>query len=128
MRSLLYPGYGDATYYLSYEPSWNNLIYKPVCFCVSKVLLKKIEFFFYFLICFKLIFGIFRSFWCADIKNIFFFKKNIIMMHFRAKNTLKRNCYHTLKHLRPKPGSDIKCNINFSISLYLFILSIMIRM
>jgi hypothetical protein len=43
-------------------------------------------------------FNVFGSLWCADVKNNFFLKKNIILMHFHAKSTLKRNCYHTLKH------------------------------
>jgi hypothetical protein len=30
-------------------------------------------------------------------KIIFFKKKNIILMHFQVKNTLKCNSYHTLK-------------------------------
>jgi len=41
-------------------------------------------------------FNVFGSLWCADVKNKF--QKNIILMHFQAKSTLKRNCYHTLKH------------------------------
>jgi hypothetical protein len=33
------------------------------------------------------------------ISKIIFFKiKNIILMHFRAKSTLKNNCYHIPKH------------------------------
>jgi hypothetical protein len=32
-------------------------------------------------------------------KIIFKKRKNFILMYFRAKNTLKNNCYHTLKHL-----------------------------
>jgi hypothetical protein len=43
------------------------------------------------------IFCVFLSFWCVDIKNNFFLKKNIILMHFQVKNTLKYNPYHTLK-------------------------------
>ena len=41
-------------------------------------------------------FYVFRSFWCADVKNNL--KKNIILMHLQAKSTLKNNYYHTLKH------------------------------
>jgi hypothetical protein len=34
------------------------------------------------------------------------FKKNIILMHFRVKNTLKNNFNHTLKHdMIPQSGS-----------------------
>jgi hypothetical protein len=33
------------------------------------------------------------------------FKKNIILMHFRVKNTLKNNFNHTLKHdMIPQSG------------------------
>ena len=34
----------------------------------------------------------------ADFKNNFF-KKKINLMCFKIKNTLKSNCYHTLKYL-----------------------------
>jgi len=30
--------------------------------------------------------------------KIIFLKKNIILMHFQIKNTLKHNIYHTPKH------------------------------
>jgi hypothetical protein len=51
------------------------------------------------LFCLKLIFLMFLDrFDVLMSKIIFFKKKNIILMHFHAKNTLKRNCYHTLKH------------------------------
>jgi hypothetical protein len=43
-------------------------------------------------------FCVFGSFWWTDIKIIFLKNKNIILVHFRAKNSLKRNCYHTSKH------------------------------
>jgi len=38
---------------------------------------------------------------CFDVlmSKINLYKKNIILMHFQAKNTLKNNLYHTLKHL-----------------------------
>jgi hypothetical protein len=39
----------------------------------------------------------FRSFWCVDVKNNFF-KKNITLIYFRVKNTLKSNHNHTFKH------------------------------
>jgi len=33
------------------------------------------------------------------MSKIIFFKKKIILMCFKMKNTLKSNCYHTLKYL-----------------------------
>jgi len=58
----------------------------PVYFCVSKIFLK----FFYFFLWFKLIFfGIFRLFWCVDVKNNFVKIKNIILIYFWVKNNLK---------------------------------------
>ena len=39
----------------------------------------------------------FRSFWCADIKNDL--KKNIILIHFWMKNTLKSNHNHPLRQV-----------------------------
>jgi hypothetical protein len=59
-------------------------------------------------ICFCLIFFyVFGSFWCVGIKNNFFFiKKSLFLMHFQAKNTLKSNCYHTLKQLLPPSTTD----------------------
>jgi hypothetical protein len=44
---------------------------------------------------FKLIFYVFKSFWCADIKNKL--KKNSILIYFQAKITLKNNHYHNNK-------------------------------
>jgi hypothetical protein len=41
--------------------------------------------------------SVFWSFWCADVKNKKIWK-NIILMHFQEKRTLKNNFYHT-----PKP-------------------------
>jgi hypothetical protein len=38
----------------------------------------------------------FESFWCVDLKNDFW-KKNIILMYFGMKNTLKKNHNHTSK-------------------------------
>jgi len=38
-----------------------------------------------------IIFCIFRSFWCADVKNNFFKIKNIILIYFWTKITLKNN-------------------------------------
>jgi len=37
---------------------------------------------------------------CFDvlILKIIFFKKNIILMHFQVKNTLKSNRYHNTEH------------------------------
>jgi hypothetical protein len=34
-------------------------------------------------------------------KIIFFFKKNIILIYFKIKNTLKNNCYHIQTHSHP---------------------------
>jgi len=58
------------------------------------------EFLFYFFLCFKLnfFFSVFKSFWCANVKNNFN-KKNFILIYFQARSTLKSNRYHTLKHL-----------------------------
>jgi hypothetical protein len=65
-------------------------------FYVSKTLLKKLKFFF---LCFKLIFfSVFKSFWCANIKNNL--KKNSILMHFQVKSTLKCNRNHTPKRAK----------------------------
>jgi hypothetical protein len=36
-------------------------------------------------------FSVFGSFWCTSIKNKFLKIKNIILMYFRVKNTLKKN-------------------------------------
>jgi hypothetical protein len=40
-------------------------------------------------------------FLCADVKNKFkkIKNKNIILMYFQEKNTLKNNIYHILRHL-----------------------------
>jgi len=72
-----------------------NIASKCVLHCVLKVFFKKL-FLFYILFYFKLIF-----FLCADIKNNFKkIKKNIILMCFEMKNTLKNNHYHIPKHTR----------------------------
>jgi hypothetical protein len=62
-----------------------------------KNVLKKIKFFIFFsLFQIKFYFGVFRSFWCDDIKNKFFF----ILIHFWVKNILKNNHNHTPKHTK----------------------------
>ena len=43
--------------------------------------------------------NIFRLLCCVDIKNNF--KKNIILMYFQTKNTLKNNRHYTFKQLIP---------------------------
>jgi len=75
-----------------------SIVYIYVCHCVSESLMNKFEFF-YFLFLFKLI-----CFWCFQIifdvlmSKIIFFKKNIILMCFGMKSTLKNNRYHILKY------------------------------
>jgi len=60
----------------------------------------------------KINFFIFSYHFDMLMSEINFIKKNIILMHFRAKNTLKSNCYHTLKHrLRKMMFHYINCNI-----------------
>jgi hypothetical protein len=44
-------------------------------------------------------FYVFKSFWCAHIKNNFRKIKKIILMLFEAKNTLNRHRYHNPKHI-----------------------------
>jgi len=73
---------------------------------VSKIFFKTIEcflFLFYFIL--KL-FNIFRLFWFIDIKTNFLKIKNIILIYFQVKNTLKNNRYHTL-HQNPRYGIEI---------------------
>lgn len=45
-----------------------------------------------------IIFICFKSFWCADFKNDFFIKKNIIFLYFDMKNFLKNIRNHTPKN------------------------------
>jgi hypothetical protein len=70
------------------------LIALAFVFVFKKCFWKFLKFFFF---CFKLIFfNDFESFcWCQKwiLKN----KKNIILMHFQVKNTLKSNCRYNLK-------------------------------
>jgi hypothetical protein len=66
-------------------------------FYVLKIFLKKVNFFIF--LYFKLIyFGIFVSFWCADIKNNILKNIYIILMYFWVKYILKRNWYNTSKN------------------------------
>jgi len=62
-----------------------------VCFCILKMFLKKFEFFLFVLNLY--VFGVFRSFWCADIK---FFKKKYYFNTFMNKKHFKNNHNHTL--------------------------------
>ena len=62
----------------------SNHLLSAVCFCILKIF-EKNYFFIYFCI--------FISFWCADVKNNFLKVKNIILMCFQIKNTLKNNNY-----------------------------------
>ena len=62
----------------------SNHLLSAVCFCILKIF-EKNYFFIYFCI--------FISFWCTDVKNNFLKVKNIILMCFQIKNTLKNNNY-----------------------------------
>jgi len=42
-------------------------------------------------------FGIFISFWCADVKNYFLKNKKYYFYIFMRKNTLKNNRYYISK-------------------------------
>jgi hypothetical protein len=73
--------------------SWELI---PVCFCVLNALLKKFEFFLFFSL---LQINIFWCFWIILMRwyQKYFLKnkKNIILIHFQVKNTLKNNRNHT---------------------------------
>ena len=58
----------------------------------------------------KLIIYIFSYHFDVLMSKIIFFKKNIILMHFQVKSTLKNNHYHTFKH----PFSRVLKQIVFS--------------
>jgi hypothetical protein len=77
------------------SPSSTLFWINPVCFYILKAFLKKFVIFFYFFLCFKLSFLIFLDYSDALMSNIFFLKKNIILIHFRVKNTLKSNRNYT---------------------------------
>ena len=67
----------------------------PIWHCSLTVSWKILKCFFSFNFFF---FGVFEFFWCDNVKNSFFlFKKNIILIHFQAKNTLKNNLYYISK-------------------------------
>jgi hypothetical protein len=69
-----------------------------VCFYISKVLLKKIEIF-YFFIYFKLFyFSVFSDYFDILISKIIFFKKIYYFDAFSSKKHFKNNHYHTHKH------------------------------
>jgi hypothetical protein len=68
----------------------------PVCFCILKAFLKNLNFFYFFLQI-NIFFSVFRLFWCVDVENNFLKIKNIILIYFRVKNTLKNNRNHTLR-------------------------------
>ena len=98
-------GYGWAPFTCYYLIEMQNTIIllqssitvpsKTYMFFILKIFNNKINIFIFLIN----IFLSFQIFWCANIKNIFFkIKKNIILMYFQVKNTLKRNCNHTLKH------------------------------
>jgi len=64
------------------------------------LLLKKIDFFYFFKLIF--FFNIFISFDILMIKIIFKNKKYIILIHFWMKNTLKNNRNHTPEYALTK--------------------------
>jgi hypothetical protein len=77
---------------------WTVKLYCRVClfffFCFKNIFKKfKILFYFFPSICFC----VFRLFLCVDVKNNFL-NKNIILIHFRIKITLKSKRNHTPKH------------------------------
>ena len=77
---LLYNVFCKLDLWFAWDCVYTEVLIKKWCFCLN--------FFF-----------VFRSFWCANVKKIFFkIKKNIILMHFRMKKHLKNNHYHTHKH------------------------------
>jgi len=71
-----------------------------VCFWVSKVLLEKFKILNFFL-CSKIIYFLvfLDHFNMLMSKIIFFFLKNIILIHLWVKNTLKSNHNHTPNHV-----------------------------
>jgi hypothetical protein len=71
--------------------SWNWIKTLFVCFSKKMIFSLKINFFSVF----------FYDSFDADVKNeflIFRKQKNIVLMHFQAKNTLKNKHYHNAKH------------------------------
>jgi hypothetical protein len=71
----------------------------PVYFCVLKLKVFEKTKLFLFIFIFKLIFLMFLDYFDVLISKIIFKnKKNIILIHFRVKSTLKSNCNHISKH------------------------------
>jgi len=59
---------------------------RPICFCVSKIFFKKFKNVLYFsLLQINIFFGIFKSFWCANVKKKLKIKKYIILIYFLNK-------------------------------------------
>ena len=76
--------------------SLSTYLKRTVCFYVLKVFLKKFKYF-YFSLYFKLIFFlVFSDHFDVLMSKVIVFLKNIILMSFRIKNTLKSNCNNTL--------------------------------
>jgi hypothetical protein len=84
---------------------------------VGKYFWKKIQFILFY-ICFKLIcFWCFRLFSYVDVKNNFKKIKNIILIYFKMKNTLKNNRNLTLSYpckakKMPNPPTANKFQVN----------------
>ena len=72
-------------------------------------------------------FYIFESFWCANLKNNFLKIKNIILIHFDPKNTLKSNRNHTSKHTIKFPQIKSLFSGIFKLFIYIIYIKLMLQ-